>query len=92
MPSQKVVRVSASKQIVDQVKHDKLAPEYVSIIDRLIQNRQDPAQWMKTNVKTIDQAKGIIDFKIYQFQESILNIFFQAIIRAISTTLHSDAA
>ena len=46
-----------------------------SIIDRLIQNRQDPAQWMKTNVKTIDQAKGIIDFKIYQFQESILNIF-----------------
>lgn len=38
MPSPKTVRVSASKLVVDQVKHDKLAPEYVSIIDRLVKD------------------------------------------------------
>jgi len=48
-------------------------PETI-LLNKLIEYRQDPPKWIKENVKIIHRSEGIIPFKLYDFQEKVINL------------------
>lgn len=49
--------------------------EKIEILRQIIENRKNPTHWIKNNIMIRDQAKGIIPFNMYDFQEKVINLF-----------------
>lgn len=45
------------------------------LLNKLIQNRKDPINWIKENVKISHPAHGLLPFELYDFQEKIIKLF-----------------